>query len=214
MDFTIVKIMNELGVSEEEARALVEFDLKHKKVEEIGKIEKGVVEGAGAQQLTKNTKNTKNTQNSKNTENTKNTISNAESVISNTEKVDNPIENTNHSTNNSTKSTEITESTNTKTNSEFTKNNKNTTSNTISISAKEISETRNVEIFEFENENPKSKFKKQSFISEIENQILENYIGIEFPQNLNTTSVSFKVDGKYYTLKLTEHKSKPAGFKE
>ncbi len=27
MDFTIVKIMNELGVSEEEARALVEFDL-------------------------------------------------------------------------------------------------------------------------------------------------------------------------------------------
>ena len=26
MDFTIVKIMNELGVSEEEARALVEFD--------------------------------------------------------------------------------------------------------------------------------------------------------------------------------------------
>ena len=61
---------------------------------------------------------------------------------------------------------------------------------------------------------PKSKFKKQSFISEIENQILENYIGIEFPQNLNSTSVSFKVDGKYYTLKLTEHKSKPTGFKE
>ena len=100
MDFTIVKVMNELGVSEEEARALVEFDLKHKKVEETGKIEKSVVEVAGAQQLTKNTKNTKNTQNSKNTENTKNTISNAESVISNTEKVDNPIENTNHSTNN------------------------------------------------------------------------------------------------------------------
>ena len=95
-----------------------------------------------------------------------------------------------------------------------TKNNEKATSNTISISAKEISETRNVEIFEFENENPKSKFKKQSFISEIENQILENYIGIEFPQNLNSTSVSFKVDGKYYTLKLTEHKSKPAGFKE
>lgn len=61
MDFTIVKIMNELGVSEEEARALVEFDLKHKKGEEIGKIEKSVVEVAGAQQLTKNTKN--NTQN-------------------------------------------------------------------------------------------------------------------------------------------------------
>ena len=56
MDFTIVKIMNELGVSEEEARALVEFDLKHKKVEETGKIEKGVLEGAGAEQLTKNTK--------------------------------------------------------------------------------------------------------------------------------------------------------------
>ena len=51
MDFTIVKIMNELGVSEEEARALVEFDLKHKKGEEIGKIENSVVEGAGAQQL-------------------------------------------------------------------------------------------------------------------------------------------------------------------
>lgn len=48
MDFTIVKIMNELGVSEEEARALVEFDLKHKKVEETGKIEKSVVEVAGA----------------------------------------------------------------------------------------------------------------------------------------------------------------------
>ena len=59
MDFTIVKIMNELGVSEEEARALVEFDLKHKKVEETGKIEKSVVEVAGAQQLTKNTNFTK-----------------------------------------------------------------------------------------------------------------------------------------------------------
>ena len=200
MDFTIVKIMNELGVSEEEARALVEFDLKHKKVEEAGKIEKSVVEGAGAQQLTKNTKNT---QNSKNTENTKNTISNAESVISNTEKVDNPIENTNHSTNN------------TYTNESIEPKLSDIKANpTPKISAKEISETRNVEIFEFENENPKSKFKKQSFISEIENQILENYIGIEFPQNLNTTSVSFKVDGKYYTLKLTEHKSKPAGFKE
>ena len=203
MDFTIVKIMNELGVSEEEARALVEFDLKHKKVEEAGKIEKSVVEGAGAQQLTKNTKNTKNTQNSKNTENTKNTISNAESVISNTEKVDNPIENTNHSTNNTYTNESIEP-----------KLSDIKTNPTPKISAKEISETRNVEIFEFENENPKSKFKKQSFISEIENQILENYIGIEFPQNLNTTSVSFKVDGKYYTLKLTEHKSKPAGFKE
>ena len=203
MDFTIVKIMNELGVSEEEARALVEFDLKHKKVEEIGKIEKSVVEVAGAQQLTKNTKNTKNTQNSKNTENTKNTISNAESVISNTEKVDNPIENTNHSTNNTYTNESIEP-----------KLSDIKTNPTPKISAKEISETRNVEIFEFENENPKSKFKKQSFISEIENQILENYIGIEFPQNLNTTSVSFKVDGKYYTLKLTEHKSKPAGFKE
>ena len=203
MDFTIVKIMNELGVSEEEARALVEFDLKHKKVEEAGKIEKSVVEGAGAEQLTKSTKNTKNTQNSKNTENTKNTISNAESVISNTEKVDNPIENTNHSTNNTYTNESIEPKlSDIKTNS------------TPKISAKEISETRNVEIFEFENENPKSKFKKQSFISEIENQILENYIGIEFPQNLNSTSVSFKVDGKYYTLKLTEHKSKPAGFKE
>ena len=206
MDFTIVKIMNELGVSEKEARALVEFDLKHKKVEEAGKIEKSVVEGAGAQQLTKNTKstkNTKNTQNSKNTENTKNTISNAESVISNTEKVDNPIENTNHSTNNTYTNESIEP-----------KLSDIKTNPTPKISAKEISETRNVEIFEFENENPKSKFKKQSFISEIENQILENYIGIEFPQNLNTTSVSFKVDGKYYTLKLTEHKSKPAGFKE
>ena len=203
MDFTIVKIMNELGVSEEEARALVEFDLKHKKVEEIGKIEKSVVEVAGAQQLTKNTKNTKNTQNSKNTENTKNTISNAESVISNTEKADNPIENTNHSTNNTYTNESIEP-----------KLSDIKTNPTPKISAKEISETRNVEIFEFENENPKSKFKKQSFISEIENQILENYIGIEFPQNLNSTSVSFKVDGKYYTLKLTEHKSKPAGFKE
>ena len=203
MDFTIVKIMNELGVSEEEARALVEFDLKHKKVEETGKIEKSVVEGAGAEQLTNFTKNTKNTQNSKNTENTKNTISNAESVISNTEKVDNPIENTNHSTNNTYTNESIEP-----------KLSDINTNPTPKISAKEISETRNVEIFEFENENPKSKFKKQSFISEIENQILENYIGIEFPQNLNTTSVSFKVDGKYYTLKLTEHKSKPAGFKE
>ena len=202
MDFTIVKIMNELGVSEEEARALVEFDLKHKKVEEAGKIEKSVVEGAGAQQLTKNIKNTKNTKN--NTQNnTKNTISNAESVISNTEKVDNPIENTNHSTNNTYTNESIEP-----------KLSDINTNPTPKISAKEISETRNVEIFEFENENPKSKFKKQSFISEIENQILENYIGIEFPQNLNTTSVSFKVDGKYYTLKLTEHKSKPAGFKE
>ena len=200
MDFTIVKIMNELGVSEEEARALVEFDLKHKKVEETGKIEKSVVEGAGAEQLTKNTKNT---QNSKNTENTKNTISNAESVISNTEKVDNPIENTNHSTNNTYTNESIEP-----------KLSDINTNPTPKISAKEISETRNVEIFEFENENPKSKFKKQSFISEIENQILENYIGIEFPQNLNSTSVSFKVDGKYYTLKLTEHKSKPAGLKE
>ena len=200
MDFTIVKIMNELGVSEEEARALVEFDLKHKKVEETGKIEKSVVEGAGAQQLTNFTKNTKNTNNIKNTENT---ISNAESVISNTEKVDNPIENTNHSTNNTYTNESIEP-----------KLSDIKTNPTPKISAKEISETRNVEIFEFENENPKSKFKKQSFISEIENQILENYIGIEFPQNLNTTSVSFKVDGKYYTLKLTEHKSKPAGFKE
>ena len=202
MDFTIVKIMNELGVSEEEARALVEFDLKHKKVEETGKIEKSVVEVAGAEQLTNFTKNTKNTQNSKNTENTKNTISNAESVISNTEKIDNPIENTNHSTNNTYTNESIEP-----------KLSDINTNPTPKISAKEISETRNVEIFEFENENPKSKFKKQSFISEIENQILENYIGIEFPQNLNTTSVSFKVDGKYYTLKLTEHKSKPAGFK-
>ena len=202
MDFTIVKIMNELGVSEEEARALVEFDLKHKKGEETGKIEKGVVEVAGAEKLTKNTNFTKNTKN--NTQNnTKNTISNAESVISNTEKVDNPIENTNHSTNNTYTNESIEP-----------KLSDINTNPTPKISAKEISETRNVEIFEFENENPKSKFKKQSFISEIENQILENYIGIEFPQNLNSTSVSFKVDGKYYTLKLTEHKSKPAGFKE
>ena len=200
MDFTIVKIMNELGVSEEEARALVEFDLKHKKGEETGKIEKSVVEGAGAQQLTKNTKN--NTQiNTNNTEITK------------IDKTTKPAENT--------KDTETTES-DSFPNTNFTKDT-NTNPDTESvksqglkptpkISAKEISETRNVEIFEFE--NPKSKFKKQSFISEIENQILENYIGIEFPQNLNTTSVSFKVDGKYYTLKLTEHKSKPAGFKE
>ena len=202
MDFTIVKIMNELGVSEEEARALVEFDLKHKKGEEIGKIEKSVVEGVGAQQLTKNTKLIKNTKN--NTQNnTKNTISNAESVISNTEKVDNPIENTNHSTNNTYTNESIEP-----------KLSDINTNPTPKISAKEISETRNVEIFDFENENPKSKFKKQSFISEIENQILENYIGIEFPQNLNSTSVSFKVDGKYYTLKLTEHKSKRASFKE
>ena len=205
MDFTIVKIMNELGVSEEEARALVEFDLKHKKVEETGKIEKSVVEGAGAQQLTNFTKNTQNnTKNTQNTQNnTKNTISNAESVISNTEKVDNPIENTNHSTNNTYTNESIEP-----------KLSDINTNPTPKISAKEISETRNVEIFEFENENSKSKFKKQSFISEIENQILENYTGIEFPQNLNSTSVSFKVDGKYYTLKLTEHKSKPAGFKE
>ena len=202
MDFTIVKIMNELGVSEEEARALVEFDLKHKKGEEIGKIEKSVVEVAGAEQLTNFTNFTKNTKN--NTQNnTKNTISNAESVISNTEKVDNPIENTNHSTNNTYTNESIEP-----------KLSDINTNPTPKISAKEISETRNVEIFEFENENPKSEFKKQSFISEIENQILENYIGIEFPQNLNSTSVSFKVDGKYYTLKLTEHKSKPAGFKE
>ena len=180
----------------------MEFDLKHKKVEETGRIEKSVVEVAGAEQLTKSTNFTKNTKN--NTQNnTKNTISNAESVISNTEKVDNPIENTNHSTNNTYTNESIEP-----------KLSDIKTNPTPKISAKEISETRNVEIFEFENENPKSKFKKQSFISEIENQILENYIGIEFPQNLNTTSVSFKVDGKYYTLKLTEHKSKPAGFKE
>ena len=205
MDFTIVKIMNELGVSEEEARALVEFDLKHKKVEETGKIEKSVVEVAGAQQLTKNTKNTKN-----NTQN----IQNAQNNTNNTQ---------NTKTAENTKDTENTESDNFP-NTNFTKDT-NTNPDTKSvkpqelnptpkISAKEISETRNVEIFEFENENSKSKFKKQSFISEIENQILENYIGIEFPQNLNSTSVSFKVDGKYYTLKLTEHKSKPAGFKE
>ena len=203
MDFTIVKIMNELGVSEEEARALVEFDLKHKKVEETGKIEKSVVEVAGAEQLTKNTKSTKTTTNSttnneitKSTKDTKST--------KNTEFTENPKSNENPKPTKDNQNIELTN----------TKNNEKATSNTISISAKEISETRNVEIFEFENENPKSKFKKQSFISEIENQILENYIGIEFPQNLNTTSVSFKVDGKYYTLKLTEHKSKPAGFKE
>lgn len=202
MDFTIVKIMNELGVSEEEARALVEFDLKHKKGEETGKIEKSVLEVAGAEQLTKNTKITKNANSTTNNEITKSSeiIENAKNTeitknANNSENTKNPKDT------NSTKTTEFTENPNTKT-------------NTISISAKEISETRNVEIFEFENENPKSKFKKQSFISEIENQILENYIGIEFPQNLNSTSVSFKVDGKYYTLKLTEHKSKPAGFKE
>lgn len=198
MDFTIVKIMNELGVSEEEARALVEFDLKHKKVEGTEKIEKNVLECAGAEQLTKNTNFTKNTKSSKNTKNTNFTKST-----------------TNSTTNNEiTKSSEVTEITKNANNSEDTNSTKSTefteNPNTISISAKEISETRN----EFENENPKSKFKKQSFISEIENQILENYIGIEFPQNLNSTSVSFKVDGKYYTLKLTEHKSKPAGFKE
>ena len=200
MDFTIVKIMNELGVSEEEARALVEFDLKHKKAEETEKIEKNVVECAGAEQLTNFTKNTKSSKNTKNTNFTKST--------------------TNSTTNNEiTKSSEITEITKNANNSENTNSTKstestNTKTNTISISAKEISETRNVEIFKFENENPKSKFKKQSFISEIENQILENYIGIEFPQNLNSTSVSFKVDGKYYTLKLTEHKSRPSNFKE
>ena len=200
MDFTIVKIMNELGVSEEEARALVEFDLKHKKVEETGKIEKGVVEVAGAEQLTNFTKSTTNsTTNNETTKSTKDTKS-----TKNTELTENPKSNKNPKL---TKDNQNIEFTNTK-------NNENTTSNSINISAKEISETRNVEIFEFENENPKSKFKKQSFISEIENQILENYIGIEFPQNLNSTSVSFKVDGKYYTLKLTEHKSKPAGFKE
>ena len=200
MDFTIVKIMNELGVSEEEARALVEFDLKHKKVEETGKIEKSVVEGAGAQQLTKSTKSTTNsTTNNETTKSTKDAKS-----TKNTELTENPKSNENPKPTKDNQNIELTN----------TKNNENTTSNSIKISAKEISETRNVEIFEFENENPKSKFKKQSFISEIENQILENYIGIEFPQNLNTTSVSFKVDGKYYTLKLTEHKSKPAGFKE
>lgn len=200
MDFTIVKIMNELGVSEEEARALVEFDLKHKKVEEVGKIEKSVLEGAGAEQLTNFTKSTTNsTTNNEITKSTKDAKS-----TKNTELTENSKSNKNPKL---TKDNQNIEFTNTK-------NNENTTSNSINISAKEISETRNVEIFEFENENPKSKFKKQSFISEIENQILENYIGIEFPQNLNSTSVSFKVDGKYYTLKLTEHKSKPAGFKE
>ena len=203
MDFTIVKIMNELGVSEEEARALVEFDLKHKKVEETGKIEKSVVEVAGAQQLTKSTNFTKSTTNSTtNNETTKSTKDTKSTK--NTELTENPKSNENPKLTKDNQNIELTN----------TKNNENTTSNSINISAKEISETRNVEIFEFENENPKSKFKKQSFISEIENQILENYIGIEFPQNLNTTSVSFKVDGKYYTLKLTEHKSKPTGFKE
>ena len=203
MDFTIVKIMNELGVSEEEARALVEFDLKHKKGEEIGKIEKSVVEVAGAEQLTNFTKSTKfttnSTTNNETTKSTKDTKS-----TKNTELTENPKSNENPKPTKDNQNIELTN----------TKNNEKATSNTISISAKEISETRNVEIFEFENENPKSKFKKQSFISEIENQILENYIGIEFPQNLNSTSVSFKVDGKYYTLKLTEHKSRPAGFKE
>ena len=203
MDFTIVKIMKELGVSEEEARALVEYDLKHKKGEEIGKIEKSVVEGAGAEQLTKNTKSTKSTTNSTtNNETTKSTKDTKSTK--NTELTENPKSNENPKPTKDNQNIELTN----------TKNNEKATSNTISISAKEISETRNVEIFEFENENPKSKFKKQSFISEIENQILENYIGIEFPQNLNSTSVSFTVDGKYYTLKLTEHKSKPAGFKE
>ena len=202
MDFTIVKIMNELGVSEEEARALVEFDLKHKKGEETGKIEKSVVEGAGAEQLTKNTNFTKNTENTVNNETTKSTKDTKSTK--NTELTENPKSNENPKPTKDNQNIELTN----------TKNNEKATSNSIKISAKEISETRNVEIFDFENENPKSKFKKQSFISEIENQILENYIGIEFPQNLNTTSVSFKVDGKYYTLKLTEHKSKPAGFKE
>ena len=203
MDFTIVKIMNELGVSEEEARALVEFDLKHKKGEEIGKIEKSVVEVAGAEQLTKNTNFTKSTTNSTTNNETAKSTKDTKST-KNTEFSENPKNNGNPKPTKDNQNIELTN----------TKNNEKATSNTISISAKEISETRNVEIFEFENENPKSKFKKQSFISEIENQILENYIGIEFPQNLNTTSVSFKVDGKYYTLKLTEHKSKPAGFKE
>lgn len=200
MDFTIVKIMNELGVSEEEARALVEFDLKHKKVEGTEKIEKNVLECAGAEQSTKNTNftnftksTTDSTTNNEITKSTKDTKS-----TKNTEFTENPKP---------TKDNQNIELTNTK-------NNEKATSNSINISAKEISETRNVEIFEFENENPKSKFKKQSFISEIENQILENYIGIEFPQNLNSTSVSFKVDGKYYTLKLTEHKSRPSNFKE
>ena len=203
MDFTIVKIMNELGVSEEEARALVEFDLKHKKVEEAGKIEKSVVEGAGAEQLTKNTKNTKN-----NTQNNTNNTQNIEitKITKTTENAKNIKDAEN------TENTNLAKDTNTNPNTESVKSQE--LKPTPKISAKEISETRNVEIFEFENENPKSKFKKQSFISEIENQILENYIGIEFPQNLNSTSVSFKVDGKYYTLKLTEHKSKPAGFKE
>ena len=196
MDFTIVKIMNELGVSEEEARALVEFDLKHKKVEGTEKIEKNVVKCAGAEQLTKNTKITKNANSTTNNELTKNT------------------KNTNSTEN--TKNSKSSKSTNLIKNSEITKsaNNSENTNSTENPNTISISETRNVEIFEFENENSKSKFKKQSFISEIENQILENYIGIEFPQNLNSTSVSFKVDGKYYTLKLTEHKSRPSNFKE
>lgn len=201
MEFTIVKIMNELGVSEEEARALVEFDLKHKKEGEVEKSEKNVVECAGAQQLTKNTKNVQNIQSTQNnTNNTQNTKT-AESIkdAENTENDNFP-------------NTNFTKDTNTNSDTESVKSKE--LNPTPKISAKEISETRNVEIFEFENENSKSKFKKQSFISEIENQILENYIGIEFPQNLNSTSVSFKVDGKYYTIKLTEHKSKPAGFKE
>ena len=203
MDFTIVKIMNELGVSEEEARALVEFDLKHKKVEEAGKIEKSVVEVAGAEQLTKSTNFTKN-----NTQNNTNNTQNIEitKITKTTENAKNIKDAEN------TENTNLAKDTNTNPNTESVKSQE--LKPTPKISAKEISETRNVEIFEFENENPKSKFKKQSFISEIENQILENYIGIEFPQNLNSTSVSFKVDGKYYTLKLTEHKSKPAGFKE
>ena len=203
MDFTIVKIMNELGVSEEEARALVEFDLKHKKGEEVGKIEKSVVEVAGAQQLTKNTKN--NTQNIQNTKNNTNNNNNTQ-ITKTTENAKNIKDAEN------TENTNFTKDTNTNPDTKSVKPQE--LNPTPKISAKEISETRNVEIFEFENENPKSKFKKQSFISEIENQILENYTGIEFPQNLNSTSVSFKVDGKYYTLKLTEHKSKPAGFKE
>ena len=201
MDFTIVKIMNELGVSEEEARALVEFDLKHKKVEETGKIEKSVLEVAGAQQLTKNTKNVQNIQSTQNNTNNTQTTKTAENT-----------KDTETTESDSFPNTNFAKDTNTNPDTESVKPQE--LKPTPKISAKEISETRNVEIFEFENENPKSKFKKQSFISEIENQILENYIGIEFPQNLNSTSVSFKVDGKYYTLKLTEHKSKPAGFKE
>ena len=201
MDFTIVKIMNELGVSEEEARALVEFDLKHKKGEEIGKIEKSVLEVAGAEQLTKNTKNVQNIQSTQNNTNNTQTTKTAENT-----------KDTETTESDSFPNTNFAKDTNTNPDTESVKPQE--LKPTPKISTKEISETRNVEIFEFENENSKSKFKKQSFISEIENQILENYIGIEFPQNLNSTSVSFKVDGKYYTLKLTEHKSKPAGFKE